>query len=156
MANRTLKPNALQLKLIRNVFATALFAIPCLSPAQGPLPVACEFCSISGPTSLAYSPDGTTLAVAGYGGVQFYLASTGQAQKGLQIDPTTQALTVSYSPDGKTLLIGVYGVSLELWSLSTGKLVTTIPTALTGLSSAAFSQTAARWWPTGCRGRKGR
>jgi WD40 repeat protein len=139
LANRTLKPTALQLKLMRSVFATALFAIPCLSPAQGPLPVAWEFCSISGPASLAYSPDGTTLAVAGYGGVQSYLASTGQPLKGLTIDPTTQASIVSYSPDGKTLLIGGYGGSLELWNLSNGKLITTAQTNLTGLNSAAFS-----------------
>jgi WD40 repeat protein len=70
----------------------------------------------------AYSPDGTTLATAGDGGVKLWNVATGQVVATLS---EHKCLSVAFSPDGKTLAAGTGKV--QLWDVVTGRLRTEIP-----------------------------
>ena len=94
---------------------------------------------------VAYSSDGKLLAAGGVGSagsagvIQVVDVSTRSLLKCL---PTT-ALTVqsiAFSPDGKMLATGGEFNELELWDVSTGKLITTLPTGIDeGINTIAFS-----------------
>ena len=89
----------------------------------------------SGVSAMAFSPDGTTLAVAGVGGTQLRDVPAGKLVKTL---PAAHA--VAFSPDGKILAIGATG-GTQLWDLPAGKLIKTLPAAAgSGVSALAFSQ----------------
>jgi len=117
----------------------------------------------NGVSSVALSPDGKTLA---YGAsinqgtvaatevctVQLWDVPTGVLLKTLNLAATGAFLpvtAVAFSPDGQTLVVGAakYNSStstasgvLQLWSVSTGKLITTFDTSSnSGLTAVAFS-----------------
>ena len=83
-------------------------------------------------SAMAFSPDGTTLAVAGSGGTQLRDVPAGKLIKML---PAAHA--VAFSPDGKILAIGATG-GTQLWDLPAGKLIKTLPAASD--RALAFSQ----------------
>ncbi|MCW3100866.1 MAG: (Myosin heavy-chain) kinase [Chthonomonadaceae bacterium] len=110
--------------------------------------------------SVALSPDGKMVAAAGEGydtsGQGFSLleirsASTGTLLVSLPTAANDFAPSIAFSPDGKTLAIGGenstdtptgthYSGVLELWNVSTGKLIASLPTAANIIvNSVAFS-----------------
>ena len=90
-------------------------------------------------SEIAYSPDGTQLAVASGIGIWIYDAHTGK-ELNLFTGHTSHVESVSFSPDGETLAgsgIGLYDVSI--WDVSTGDLLH-ILTGHTGtVGSLSFS-----------------
>ena len=66
--------------------------------------------------NLAYSPDGTRLAVAGSIGIWIYDARTGIALNLLAGDEN-----FVFSPDGQTLASNSGGTTIRLWDMDTGK-----------------------------------
>jgi WD40 repeat protein len=94
------------------------------------------------PTSIAYSPDGTLLAVGGPTGVSLYSTSTHLPYRGLATG-VGDVLSIAFSPDGKTLAIGGDTAKstglLQLWSVSTGKLIVNLATAASTVNSVKFS-----------------
>ena len=69
---------------------------------------------------VAFSPDGETLASAGWSGI--YLWDVGeQKKKGLLKSPN-QSITVAFSPDGSLLATGSYEV-VSVWDVSEQKRV---------------------------------
>ena len=72
-------------------------------------------------SEIAYSPDGTRLAVAGGIGIWIYDAQTGK-ELDLHTGHTAWVYSVSFSPDGAALASGSWDGTILLWKL---KLATT-------------------------------
>ncbi|MGE3317291.1 MAG: WD40 repeat domain-containing protein [Planctomycetaceae bacterium] len=67
-------------------------------------------------TSLVYSPDGKTVAVAGERNIRFIDAATRRVSRTIN---ERMVLSLAYSPDGKQLASGRYD-GMKLWSAETG------------------------------------
>jgi WD40 repeat protein len=113
---------------------------PCLSMAQGPLPIQWMYSPVTTSVQcVAYSPDGTLMAVSGKGGIQIYTVSTGVLLRCL---PTSAqaVLSLAFSSDGKTLASGGSYNEVELWNVSTGILAASFSTTINqGVNSVALS-----------------
>ena len=89
---------------------------------------------------IAYSPDGTRLAVASSIGIWLYDAQTGE-ELNLFAEQQDSVRSVSFSPDGQTLASGSSGWdgTIRLWDVSTGDTIRTL-TGHTGfVYSVSFS-----------------
>ena len=94
--------------------------------------------------SLAFSPDGNTLASAGnpFGRddkmVRLWDVNTG-AQKRTLTGHTAGVSSVAFSPDGNTLASGSWDRTVRLWDANTGAQKRTLTGHTAGVSSVAFS-----------------
>lgn len=95
--------------------------------------------------SLAYSPDGTTLAVATETGFMLVDAATGEIMESVTLgdeDSTPHIVDLAFSPDGYVLAIADQHNGLSLWNRTTG--VVSIENASSGagetISSVAYNQ----------------
>ena len=73
---------------------------------------------------IAYSPDGTRLAVASGIGIWLYDTQTGQELNLLKEYPHGVS-SVSFSPDGQIIVSGGYD-TIRLWNVSTGTIIKTL------------------------------
>jgi WD40 repeat protein len=96
--------------------------------------------------SLAFSPDGTTLALAsGDATVTVWDLATGQTTHTLRADPHDSYDAVAFHPDGKQLLAGgatvddVYDGTLTVWDLTTGKAIRRLKDSGGPIQRGAFS-----------------
>ena len=85
--------------------------------------------------SVAYSPDGRTLASGSDGAVVLWDVSSGQEKATFQ-GRSGEVYSVAYSPDGHTLAGGSDG-AVVLWDVSSGQEKATLYTS--GVTSVAFS-----------------
>jgi WD40 repeat protein len=92
---------------------------------------------VFGVSSMAYSPDGKTLASTGSDGmIKLWDAATGKEQAAL-LASTSPFTPVAYSPDGKTLASA--DVAVSLWDVARGKEKAVLKGHSLMVSSAAFS-----------------
>ena len=87
---------------------------------------------------IAYSPDGTRLAVAGSIGIWIYDAQTGEALD-LLSGHTSWIYSVSFSPDGQTLATGSTDDTVRLWDVNTGDTLRTLTGHTADVYSVSFS-----------------
>ncbi len=88
--------------------------------------------------NVAYSPNGSKLAVAGSTGVWIYDAQTGE-ELDLLSGHTRAVRSVSFSPDGSTIASGSYDTTIRLWNVTDGTHIRTL-SGHTGLVySVSFS-----------------
>ncbi|MCY3743657.1 MAG: trypsin-like peptidase domain-containing protein [Candidatus Poribacteria bacterium] len=89
-------------------------------------------------TDIAYSPEGSRLAVAGSIGVWIYDARTGK-ELALLTGHTGTVFSVSLSPDGSTLASGAQDSTIRLWDVSTGRHLQTLTGHTDFVNSVSFS-----------------
>ena len=87
---------------------------------------------------IAYSPDGTRLAVASSIGIWLYDAHTG-AEVALLTRHTDRISSVAFSPDGETLASGGQEGTLLLWDVASGQLKATLEGHKGKVTFVAFS-----------------
>ena len=100
----------------------------------------------SGVTSIAYSPNGNTLALyatelQGQHTIRLWDANTGQQLRTLLPDadgPVFGATNVTFSPDSRTIASASFH-SIRLWDVNTGQQIRTIIEDAPGIHSVAFS-----------------
>ncbi len=89
--------------------------------------------------SVAYSPDGKTLASGSYDNtIKFWDVKTGKERATLK-GHTDAVNSVAYSPDGKTLASGSLDRTIKLWDVKTGKERATLKGHTSGVCSVAYS-----------------
>ncbi len=93
--------------------------------------------TISG--NIAYSADGTRLAVAGSIGIWIYDAETG-AELDLLTGHTSAGSSVAFSPDGNTIASGGYDKLIHLWDANTGRHLRTLVGHNGVVTSMSFSR----------------
>ena len=86
---------------------------------------------------IAYSPDGSQLAVASTIGIWIYDAHTGE-ELNLFTGHTEVVTSMAFSPDGQMLASGSWDSTIILWDVSTGDLLRTL-TGHTSVVSVSFS-----------------
>ena len=93
--------------------------------------------------SVEFSPDGTNILGAGFGGLQVWDAVTGEQlwYVTTSVDPYsfTTVYSVCYSPDGKLIAGGQNDSTVRIWDASTGKLLTTMRGHTESVFSVAFN-----------------
>ncbi|MCG9132647.1 T9SS type A sorting domain-containing protein [Candidatus Poribacteria bacterium] len=87
---------------------------------------------------IAYSPDGTRLAVAGSVGIWLYDAVTGETLD-LFIGHTDRVYSVSFSADGLTLASGSWDKTVRLWDVGTGSELRVLQGHTEWVESVSFS-----------------
>jgi WD40 repeat protein len=95
----------------------------------------------SGGDSLAFSPDGKTLAIPEFGGKTYLWNVATRRVIAILTNPVgTGVSSVAFSPDGKTLATGDQDGRIYLWNVATRRLALTLTDrGGTGVDSVAFS-----------------
>ena len=95
--------------------------------------------------TVAFSPDGKTIATGSYPGVALYDARTGTELRTYNLTSMTAAL--AFSPDGQMIAAGSaakqlaaqHGGDIKILDANSGSVLTTIPNITGGVTSVAFS-----------------
>ena len=87
---------------------------------------------------IAYSPDGTRLAVAATIGIWLYDAHSG-AEINLFTGQALSVNSVAFSPDGHILAGGSGDATIRLWSVETGAHIQTLTGHTRGIKKIAFN-----------------
>ena len=87
---------------------------------------------------IAYSPDGTLLAVASQIGIWLYDIDTLQ-ERALLTGHTSGVTSVSFSPDGNTIASGSEGGTVRLWDVATTTQTRTLTGHTGSVTSVSFS-----------------
>ncbi len=87
---------------------------------------------------VAFSPDGSLLAVASSIGIWLYDAATSR-ELALLTGHGGRVFSVSFSPDGNTLASGANDNTIKLWDVATRQNIATLKGHSSGITSVSFS-----------------
>ena len=87
---------------------------------------------------VAFSPDGSLLAVASRIGIWLYDAATSR-ELALLFGHTSEVTSVSFSPDGSTLASGSSDYTVKLWDVATRQNIATLTGHTSSVISVSFS-----------------
>ena len=87
--------------------------------------------------NMAYSAEGTRLAVAISIGIWIYDTHTGE-ELALLSGHRSRVLSVSFGPDGSTLASGSGDGTVRLWDVNTGEQLRTLRRRMRGVNSVSF------------------
>ena len=88
---------------------------------------------------VAFSPEGHTLASAGWGGIDLWDANTGELLRSFPRDKQRLYLSIAFSPDGKTLACGKDFEGVSLWDVDKGVLLKDLSVDGEDVYDVAFS-----------------
>ena len=94
--------------------------------------------------SVAYSPDGRTLASGGFGKISVWDVATGERLKIFTGHVKDPVHSVAYSPDGRTLASGCRDSTIILWNLEKMKTLSILSTILPLISGLCLSNVFAQ------------
>lgn len=107
-------------------------------PGEGPIGWSRSFFSDNSVYTVAFSPDGQTLASGGVKQpIKLWRLGTGEVKSNLT-GHTDDVYTIVFSPDGKFLASGSADRTIRIWDLLTGEIAHTLGHSAT-VSSVAFS-----------------
>ena len=92
----------------------------------------------NGALSLAYSPDGTTLAAGAQDTVVLFTEASGKLQRRLPVVGQRGIRCVAFRKNGKVLASGSDDKTIKLWEVETGKLIATLAGHTGAVSSLTF------------------
>ena len=118
------------MKIIRFSIFFLLFLVSTNTFAQAP------YATLRG-NSVAFSPDGKTLASESGAAVLLWNATTGTLIHTLR--HRDDVSSVVFSPDGKTIASGDYDGEVRVWNATTGTLIHTLEGPTRSVNSVAFS-----------------
>jgi len=114
-------------------------AIGTLARARTPIP------SINQPTAVAFSGDGTLLALAARDGtLRLLQVESGTLVRIFNPAVATTILSIALSPEGTHVLAGENGSRIQVWDLSTARLLRTVETQVERQFSIAMSHDGRR------------
>ena len=88
---------------------------------------------------VAFSPEGHTLASAGWNGIELWDASTGELIRNLPTGMGMVYFSVAFSPDGRTLACGKDRGGINLWDAERGIFLENLQNASEDVYAVAFS-----------------
>lgn len=111
--------------------------VPQAAQGQSGLSIKWSYTPISQAESVAYSPDGSLIAVGGESGIQIYASATQTLSRCIPAGYYVSDL--KFSPDGQTL-IGACENQIVIWSVANGNVLNTIPISSSYVTALAISQ----------------